>query len=171
MGVTIHFEGKLKSEFDYEQLISKTIDFAKNDGFEYFFIDNTDKLLERVKNEEDWDYEGQTKGIEIKFNEIIDPFILEFDRDLYIQEYCKTQFADIDTHIKIIDFLREIEKHFQELLIDDEGEYWETNNKTILQEHIDNCNKVMENMKMENPKTDGPYRMSNGRILDLITDD
>jgi hypothetical protein len=56
-------------------------------------------------------------------------------------------------------------------MVNDEGEYWETNDIRILQEHIDNCNRVMEEQKTKNPKMNGPYRMSNGRIFDLLTDD
>jgi hypothetical protein len=171
MGVTIHFEGQLKSEQDFDKVNAKAIDFAKINGYEYFLINETYKRLDRVQNELDWDYEGPTKGVQIQIDQSIDPFILEFDKDLYIQEYCKTQFADIDVHLTIINFLRDIEKYFQRLMVNDEGEYWETNDIRILQEHIDNCNRVMEEQKTKNPKMNGPYRMSNGRIFDLLTDD
>jgi len=101
----------------------------------------------------------------------IDPLILEFDKDLYVQEYCKTQFADIKIHIKIISYLRKIEKHFQRLLVNDEGDYWETKDKKKLQVQMDIIHNLIENKKKENPKMDGPFKMSNGRIFDLLTNE
>ncbi|MBK6840046.1 MAG: hypothetical protein IPG90_18650 [Bacteroidetes bacterium] len=56
------------------------------------------KKLGRVKNEMGWDYEGPTKGVKIQPDQNSDPLWIEFDKDNYIQEYCKTQFAGIDVH-------------------------------------------------------------------------
>jgi hypothetical protein len=95
----------------------------------------------------------------------------EFDENLYVQEFCKTQFADISVHILIIDLLKRIEPYFDNLIIEDEGEYLETADINLLQQHIDNCTRVSEEMKKENPKMSGPFRLKNGRIIDLMEDD
>jgi hypothetical protein len=169
MGVTINFEGKLKSETDYQKVLKTSEEFAKENQMPFTFFEESEKLLQRVKDEEDWDYVGKTKGIRIQPDENSDPLLLEFDKDNYIQEYCKTQFADIEIHIKIIGFLRNIETFFDKLIIFDEGEYWETNNVELLQEHIDNCFKEIEKEKKENKNLDGPYRLEDGRIIDLMS--
>ncbi len=167
MGVTIHFEGRLKSEEDYDDVMAKATDFAKQNKMDYKQIEEDEKLLRRVRNQEDWDYNGATKGIRIEPAENCDPFNLEFDADNYIQEYCKTQFADINIHISIIDFLKTLQPNFEDLKVVDEGEYWETGNKETLINHIKTCFHQMEWAKENDPNLDGPFIVGDGRIADL----
>jgi hypothetical protein len=169
MGVTIHFEGKLKSENCFQKVIDIAKQFALSNDLTFADFQEETKLLERVKDQKDWDYQGPTKGLCIQPDDNSDPFNLEFDKDLYIQEYCKTQFADISVHILIIDLLRQIEPYFENLNVDDEGEYWNTSDTTLLQKHFDNCLRVMEEAKQENQTLEGPFRLDNGRIIDLMS--
>lgn len=168
MGVTIHFEGQLSSLKELDKIIQSAKRFAESNGLEYFLFQEEKKLLQRVKDEQDWDYEGPTKGIQIQPDVSSDPLIFEFDENLYLQEYCKTQFADISVHILIIDLLRQIQPFFATLIVEDEGEYWETSDINILQQHLDNCFQAIEDAKNENSKLDGPFRLQNGRIVDLM---
>jgi hypothetical protein len=170
MGVTIHFEGQLRSLTDYKEVINIARGFAEFNEMEFSFFEEANKLLERVKDDIDWDYQGQTKGIRIQPDDNSDPLILEFDKEGYIQEYCKTQFAEIKIHIKIINLLKQIEPFFENLIVYDEGEYWETGNAEILEEHFENCFKAIEEAKKENIKLSGPFRISDGRIVDLMED-
>jgi hypothetical protein len=171
MGVTIHFEGQLKSENDFNELISEAEKFAKKNEMEYSPFSEPSKKLGRVRNEEDWDYEGPTKGIKIQPDPNSDPLWLEFDKDNYIQEYCKTQFAGIDIHLKIIELLKLIEPHFKELIVVDEAEFWDSNDKELLQNSFDNYFDAAEKAKAENPKLNGPFRLEDGRIIDLMEGD
>ena len=167
MGVTIHFEGRLKSNQDYDDLVSKATEFAEQNKMDYKKFANEDKVLLRVRNDEEWDYKGATRGIRIDPAENCDPLNLEFDADNYIQEFCKTQFTDIDNHIKIIDFLRTLKSNFQELTVIDEGEYWETENRETLINHIKTCFHQMEWAKENDETLDGPFLLDDGRIADL----
>ncbi len=171
MGVTIHFEGQLKSENDYNTVITKAKNFAHTNDMPFDSFSEPFKKLCRVKDEQDWDYEGPTKGIKIQPDPNSDPLWLEFDKDNYIQEYCKTQFSDIDVHLKIISLLEQIQPHFIELLVTDEGEYWDTNDKTQLQNTLERYFDAAEKAKAENPKLNGPFRLIDGRIIDLIETD
>jgi hypothetical protein len=168
MGVTIHFEGRLKSQKDFDEVIEKARDFAKKRSSDIIQLDNDKKLLKRVKEEKDWDYEGEVKGIQFQPHENSDPLILEFDKDLYIQEFCKTQFSDISTHIEIIEFLRDIESNFDNLSVIDEGEYWDTDDVKLLEQKFEDFFVAFENAIKENPKLKGPFRMGDGRIVDLM---
>jgi hypothetical protein len=48
---------------------------------------------------------------------------------------CKTQFADIEEHIEIIDILDHLKKKYiPNLAVNDEGTYWETRDRRILAE-------------------------------------
>ncbi len=171
MGVTIHFEGKLKSHKYFDNIVQISTDFAQSNNMVYQIFEEPEKLLQRIKNEEDWDYQGLTRGIKIQPGINSDPLWIEFDSDYYIQEYCKTQFADIDIHIKIIELLKEIEPYFQDLIVDDEGEYWDTHDIAILQKHLANCFRDIEDAKFENPKLSGPFRIKGERIVDLMEND
>lgn len=168
MGVTIHFDGKLKSENNYEAVIQYAKEFAEKNEMEYSYFEEADKLLLRVKDEEEWDYQGLTKGIRIQPHENSDPFNLEFDKDNYIQEYCKTQFASVEIHIMLIDFLESIKSNFEQLNVYDEGEYWETHNVEILENHIKTCFHQIEMAKQNDETLDGPFRIADGRIADLM---
>lgn len=168
MGVTIHFEGQLKSNADYDKVMMTAKTFAETNNMAFSFFEATDKLLQRVIDEEDWDYIGATRGIIIQPHDTSDPLILEFDTDNYIQEYCKTQFSDIIIHSKVVSLLKQIEDCFIDLQVTDEGEFWETGNIELLTTHFNNCFLVMETEMKENPDLNGPYRVEDGRIIDLM---
>ncbi|MBW8361855.1 MAG: hypothetical protein K0M56_06675 [Kaistella sp.] len=150
-------------------MTDKIIAFCKDQNWQYFFFENEYKLLERVKEEKNWDYEGPTKGIQIQTDEKCEPLIFEFDKDLYIQEYCKTQFADIDIHIQIINLLRSIKDYFTNLKVVDEGLFWDTDNGEILTQNFEDFFYAMENAIQENPKLSGPFKLESGRIVDLMS--
>lgn len=171
MGVTIHFEGQLKSNKDFDSVMAKAKKFADRNDMPYVTFSETLKKLSRVKDEQDWDYEGPTKGIKIQPDENCDPLWIEFDKDNYIQEYCKTQFAGIEVHVLIISLLKETQLHFRILEVIDEGEYWDTEDKSLLQKCFENYFVAVEKAKTENPKLNGPYRLEDGRLIDLMEDD
>jgi len=168
MGVTIHFEGQLISEQDFDMLINKAKDFAQRNCMQHNLISDALKSLARVKNEKEWNYDGPTKGIAIQPDRNCDPLVLEFDTEHYIQEYCKTQFAGIEVHLKIIYFLKEIKSHFSTLIVIDEGEYWESEDELLLQKHFNDYFIAAEKAVTENPKLSGPFRLQDGRLIDLM---
>lgn len=171
MGVTIHFEGKLKSSKQFNELVETAKVFAVSKDLTFSIFEEEHKILQRVKDEKDWDYEGTTKGIMIQPDVNCDPLNLEFDKDFYVQEFCKTQFADISVHILIIELLRKIEPYFENLKVEDEGEYWKTKDINRLQKLLDNCFRAIEEAKKENKSFSGPYRLKDGRIVDLMEDE
>lgn len=170
MGVTIHFEGKLRSNEDFDFVMKKAKKFAIENDMPCKSFSERFKKLDRVKDEQDWIYEGPTKGVRIQPDPNADPLWLEFDKDNYIQEYCKTQFAGIDTHLKIISFLKAIQVHFIYFQVFDEGAYWSTNDKLFLQGCLDDYFAAAEKAKARNPKLNGPFRLDDGRIIDLMED-
>ena len=168
MGVTIHCEGNLKSQDSFEKVIDIAKQFAQLNDLTCSVFQEDNKLLERVKDEKDWNYQGPTMGLVMQPDKNSDPLNLEFDRDFYIQEYCKTQFANVSVHILIIDLLRQMEPYFENLNVTDEGEYWDTCDISLLQENLDNCFKAIDEAKQEEKSLDGPFRLDNGRIVDLM---
>jgi len=123
----------------------------------------------RVRDEQDWDYDGPTSGIEILPHERCDPLRLEFDVDLYVQEYTKTQFAGPGVHREVVALLRELAPHFAMLQVDDEGEYWDTNDAALLTKHIETCNRALADELREHPGAQGPVQIAVGRWVDIIS--
>src|SRR5579863_3575494 len=152
MGVTIHFQGRLPDEAAYQQLVAAAISVADHNGWSYDRIDTSDTKLLRVReNEEPWDYLGPTRGLVIHIDDNCEPIRLEFDRDLYIQEWVKTQFAGAATHINVVETLRMLQANFSDLRVQDEGEFWESGSLERLAKHIDTCDRTIRKLAAEHP--------------------
>lgn len=168
MGVTIHYEGKLKTKKDFNDVFRIAKEFSDSNDMEYFEFEVADKLLLRVRDEKNWDYQGLTKGVKILPHANTDPLWLEFDKDNFMQDYCKTQYAGSGIHVKIIELLDLIKPHFVELLVNDEGTYWESRDLSLLEKQFDKIYDLIEDAKRKNPKLSGPYIVDDDRIVDLM---
>ena len=83
MGVTIHFEGTLRDEAAFEHVIRSARTRAVQEGWKSEVIAEDIATLWRVRNEEDCEYTGPTRGILLYPHENAEPLRLEFDRDLF----------------------------------------------------------------------------------------
>lgn len=169
MGVTVHFEGALSGEKAFVRVVELAKKFASERNWETSLIDETNAKLQRVRGEEDWDYEGPTRGIALQPHPNCDPLRLEFDSELYIQEFCKTQFAPLRVHVEIVELLRSIRPEFHSLSVEDEGEYWDTEDESRLEGHLSACFDALDEHLERDPNLMGPVRAPSGRILDLVT--
>lgn len=169
MGVTIHYQGKLRDATGYDSLIEIAQQYAISKEWLTEPITNSEVKLLRVDDKEQgWEYVGPTKGIAIYPHEHCEPIRLEFDRDLYIQEYTKTQFAGATTHKRVVQFLRKLEPYFDHLVVEDEGEYWDSEDEGVLVDHIETVNRVIDEYRRKDPRTEVNVKTPSGRILDLI---
>jgi len=172
MGVTIHCQGKLRDAAGYDSLIQIAQQHAISKEWLTEPIANTEvKLLRVDDNEQGWDYVGPTKGIAIYPHEDCEPIRLEFDRDLYIQEYAKTQFAGATIHVRVVQLLRKLEPYFNRLVVEDEGEYWNLEDEGVLVDHIRTVDRVIDEYRQKDPRTEVKIKTPSGRILDLVNYD
>ena len=167
MGVTIHWQGTLLGNEAYSALVRSARSFAVERGWPIQEIDSADKVLARVINEESVDYEGPTYGIVLWPHPECEPVRLEFDRDLFTQEFCKTQFAGADVHIQVVNLLRLLTPYFDTLEVTDEGEYWETGSREALAAHVDKIASILAEMLADDPKAKSPVVLVSGRFLDF----
>ena len=100
-----------------------------------------------------------------------EPIKLEFDNDLYIQEWTKTQFAGAEIHLTVCDFLHAIEPYFETLKVNDEAEYWDTGDIKLLKQHLANCDRFIEEHLQEHPPAKVKVKEPTGRIVDMPTYD
>lgn len=169
MGITVHFEGRLKESDSFDRCVRILTKYIDKNSWDYSEIVEKERSLSRIKDDKEWDYFGKTKGIVIHPHPNTDPFNFEIDEDLYIQEYCKTQFAPVGIHIEIISLLKSLENEFETLSIVDEGEYFESGNIDRLTELMNGCYDAIDKEKEKNPALKGPVRLKSGRIVDLIS--
>jgi hypothetical protein len=169
MGVTIHYEGQLTSEATYQALVGLVSSIAEAKGWRTEPIASDEVTLSRVRDEKDWNYTGPVKGIVVDLHEDCDPIRLEFDRDLYLQEFTKTQFAGVQIHIDVLKLLKAIQPFFRELKVEDEGEWWDTEDTQILTEHFAWAQKAIEAELRKTPSAQMNVKTPSGRIVDLIT--
>ena len=169
MGVTIHFEGQLFDEKAYQDLMAFVSSTANLDGWRTEPIESRRVTLVRVRNEQDCDYTGPVKGMAIYLHEDCDPVRLEFDENLYVQDYTKTQFAGADWHLRVVGLLKAIQPYFRELKVDDEGEYWDTGDITVLNGHIQTSKRAIQKLFDENPGAKMKVKMPHGKFIDLVT--
>jgi len=171
MSITIHFEGTLKDETAYEAVVSEASKFATEMKWHARPINEKKVTLLRVKGEEDWDYVGPVKGVEIRPHKNSECLSLVFDRELYVQEHIKTQFAPREVHVAVANLLKRVAPYFETLKVTDEGEYYDSNNLEKLEEHIEWCYKVLDEYLEQEAKYYGPVRSADGRIIDVLEKD
>jgi hypothetical protein len=67
-------------------------------------INEANVKLSRVdENERDYDYLAPVSGLKLIPGNDCEPIKLEFDSDLYVQEWTKTQFAGAEIHLTVCD--------------------------------------------------------------------
>jgi hypothetical protein len=169
MGVTIHFEGQLKSQRDLALLVEAARETAEKLGWPHRAIAEERAHLARAREEQDWDYVGPITGIELLPHESSDPLRFEFDSNLYVQEFIKTQFAGPSTHAQVIQLLRTLEPHFESLSVEDEGELWSGGDIDVLQGHLSAVERALAEHLQQNPGAQGPVRLESGRWVDFIS--
>ena len=169
MGVTIHFEGHLSSDEALANVLAAAQAYADGQRWPHELIACTEARLSRVRNEEDWDYIGPTRGIVLFPHADSEPVRLEFDRDLYIQEFTKTQFAGTTVHINVVGLLRCLAPHFASLIVDDEGEYWDTSDQELLKGHFQAFYRALQAELPNYPGAKVKVRLPSGRIADFVS--
>jgi hypothetical protein len=168
MGVTIHFEGKLKGGAEYSSLLDIVRNFAALQGWPVEDLSESERSLQRVRDEQDCDYVGITKGLIVYPHAECEPLILEFDESFYIQEYCKTQFAGPQVHMAIVRLLRSLHSSFEVLNVEDEGEYWDSGDEETLVGQMQSIDAQIASWVVEKPNCRVAVRLPSLRIVDVI---
>lgn len=171
MGVTIHYEGCLRSPLLVEELINTATAYAEEHQWPNRRIDGDAIDLLRIIDDKEFYYSGPVFGVELRPHADAEPLRFEFDDKMFLQDFCKTQFAGAETHIAVIKLLDQIETHFEELRVEDEGEYWVSRDENKLDQHLDAVNRVLKEIKERDPTAKGPIYMESDRIVDVWAND
>ena len=154
MGVTIHYCSQVR---DLEMLLALTA------------------FAEKLATDLRWKFEriqSVTEAYPLGFaafpHEDCEPLKFEFEDDLRVRSWVKTQFAGPDVHVAVVKFLRQIRPMMRRLGVRAEGEYWETGSEEKLRDHMDAINGLIEEMKDEKPTVRVKVHEPDGRIIDVI---
>lgn len=161
MGITIYAWGKIDRIRDVPRLVEDVKEIAGESKWAYRILDDDlDAQPNAVLFGQGPDgsaaaIEGSLglKGIIVSPDPGTEPLFILFDRSGTLTDLmqqlswvhsngqserfmsCKTQFGCIDSHIGIIELLASLkEKYITDLIVNDEGAYWETRDRRILAE-------------------------------------
>ena len=137
MSITVHFGGQLSSLKDLDALLSFITYYAEEQGWVY----------SELKEDDQTELEPWEKGICLQSDINVETINIFFDESLTLATFCKTQFGGVEAHIEVIDFLHSIEEFFEKFWVDDEGDYWKTNDQFLLKTKMDFMSKILDDVE------------------------
>ena len=161
MGLTVHYRGRIRDYALVDELITEVEDFAKNLTWRFHLLTPGVNTPLKSVNQEDPEPLPAVKGI-ILSPDKCEPIIFTFLDDGRICSpffppmeaedglpymWTKTQYAGVDVHRSFVNLLRQLkEKYFSELIVVDEGQYWETNDEDVLLSQFQKYNLIVESL-------------------------
>ncbi len=137
MSITVHFGGKLASLRDLDSLLS----------FIIYYAEEKDWVTSELKEDEKTKLQPWEKGVSLIIDMKIDPIHIYFDEALILETFCKTQFGGVEAHLEVIEFLHAIEVFFAKFWVDDEGDYWITNDDLLLKKKIETVGIILDDIE------------------------
>lgn len=160
MGLTLHYTGKLTSPSLLPEMIDEVADICESAGWEYQLIDLE---LEGVPEDylkllDDKATKYRARGISFSVHEkaestmfcfgpdgrtlspmaLFRPDLTDWNDDMLAHySFTKTQFAGADGHVVLCKILKYLfGKYFSEVEVNDEGEYYYTEDRTLLDQRF-----------------------------------
>lgn len=158
MGITIHYQGKINEISSIDKFINELIDISDELGWKNFIIDDNEINIKGIIISPPSECEPLSFLFDKTTGIIKDRIILAFDDmgdDHYKYNHTKTQFAPIHVHITIIKLLKYLKKkYFSDLVVTDEGDYWDTENAELLQAKFDFLDEMINTVTGALSKTE-----------------
>ena len=166
MGITIHYQGRLKGSAALKELTARVKPVAEQREWLYKEIDAKEATLIRSIDEEIVEYVGPVKGIMVLPHVESEAVRFIFDKDWYMQEFTKTQSCPVSVHVEVVELLRSVQDLFDDFKVIDEGEYWETGNTDLLERKQSFLGDQIERLKGMHPDAEGPVDIPDTRFED-----
>lgn len=173
-GITIHFKGSVADDAAIEKIAEVACAEAQKNawrctrvvGEEIKSLDSiTVKAIAKLDGSADF---TKAKGVVVLMHEMSEPLYLVFGSSRQIDNFVKTQFAGADVHIRAVELLEKVKPHFTTLEVHDEGNYWESKDRAMLEKELDGIQAMMAKIKSQRSDAEGPVKRPDGRILDLV---
>ncbi|SEL55171.1 hypothetical protein SAMN05428989_1905 [Pseudoxanthomonas sp. GM95] len=175
-GVTIHFDGHLRQGIEIDDIASAACRSAEGLSWRCVLISGaSDPKLDQITIDMLCELEGNQSrssalGVVIYPNEMSEPLYLVVGEARAFKNFVKTQFAGANAHIGVIHILDAIKPFTDQLDVVDEGRYWTTRDRKLLEEDLASVASQMQMIKLQHPNAKGPIKRPDGRILDLASD-
>jgi hypothetical protein len=168
MGITIHYRGQLKPKEAARNvyIMAKLAAQEKRWTITDFYAG--EGTLSFTGHPGRKDYHGPIHSFTILPHEHCEPVCFRFTEDGYFEERCKTQFAPLEVHLGVIDVLDSIKSRLSQLIVEDEGHFWETRKRENLEKNVMRCFEEILAEKERDPELYGPVKDEDGRITDLV---
>lgn len=167
MGVTIHYKGRLNHPSQITEMVAHVQQWASARGWSWTHIDDDwdqerDAQLHHVgKGHIEIVGNAGLKGLSLDIDPDCEGVLLLFDASGRLRSplaFCenssteegetiavKTQFAPPEAHIQIIELLKDLkEQYIADLEVMDEGKYWETNDRNLLEKQLANLRQHID---------------------------
>jgi hypothetical protein len=167
-GVTIRYQGRARSRAAVDKALAAARAEAERLGWTVEDASLPEGAPVRLNKEKARPYKGPIKGIVMRPHPRCEPFYLQFDATLYSQDFVKTQFAGADVHVQIVGLLKKLARHFADLKVEDEGEYWATADRKKLEDHLEAVNRMIRELQATHPNARSPVTNKEGRIVDIL---
>jgi hypothetical protein len=189
MGLTLHYRGQFKAQASLPDMIAEVKNIADVNSWNYTIFSE-----EFPENNGDSDLvSDELYGLIVNLPQC-EPVFLCFssdrrlanpvwldqasrgeleDKEMLYLLFTKTQYADADSHKKIVHLLKYLSsKYFDEFIVVDDGQYWETGDPLILDEQFKRHNLALSALsdRLTNLSTSGdesPDELVN-RIVQLL---
>lgn len=168
MGITIHYRGRISPKSPARQFYILAGLICKEKGWAISDLMETNGPAVLIQMDGEIPYEGKLLSFSIDPHEHCEPLNFQITGEGYFKNWCKTQFAPMDIHMGIVDLFDQVKIKLSELVIQDEGGYWEFRDARVLEERIVQCFLEIQKSKEDDPEYYGPVKSENGRITDLI---
>ena len=170
MGITIHYNGRIRNTADIDKLTLKLELAARDLGWPFERVDErilgTADFLQLTTDEDGWSevtasiddcWRGinilppECESLTIAFNragELMDYLPMNDTGHYFATPYLssKTQFGIVDTHIAICNLLRLVTPYMTVWEVTDEGEYWHSGNRERLAELMGFLDDMIHNL-------------------------
>ena len=120
MGITVHFEGALRSEAALDEVRREAAAFASARGWPVEQVDRDDEVWRDGEPER-----GRVRGVTLEPHARCDPLRLWFDYDLVAADFCKTQFAGATVHLDVVRLFVLLRRCFARLSVSDGTGYFD----------------------------------------------
>lgn len=155
MGLSIHYTGYIQNKELLDPLIEEVTDICKSLEWNTHSYDKEEiKGVSFAPPESEpvfltFNHEGRTLSpINILVKDIYDD--IQIPKESIFTTSTKTQYAGEEAHIAIIKLLKHLsKKYFKDFTLEDEGNYWETEDKEILHKQFERYNAAIDMFRDE----------------------
>jgi hypothetical protein len=129
---TVEYRGWLK-EGALEELERRLKRAAARQEWEVQWVEYEDFPLLRQDGDDYAFYHGPCRGYAIDFHPDSEPVRFYIEPNGCMQQFVRIRHSPVQTHVAIVEMLREVQNLFDDFAVVDDAHYWETGSTAVLE--------------------------------------